>query len=79
MSPMNHSILVKLQKDQIAVGSLIDKLMDLSEREGEVGAIATFIGRVRGKEGTRQVDELFLEHYPTMTEKKNYENCLQCL
>ncbi|MEL0254459.1 MAG: molybdenum cofactor biosynthesis protein MoaE, partial [Burkholderiaceae bacterium] len=28
------------------------------------------IGRVRGKEGTRQVDELFLEHYPTMTEKK---------
>ena len=70
MSPMNHSILVKLQKDQIAVGSLIEKLMDLSEREGEVGAIATFIGRVRGKEGTRQVDELFLEHYPTMTEKK---------
>ena len=23
--------------------------MDLSEREGEVGAITTFIGRVRGK------------------------------
>jgi molybdopterin synthase catalytic subunit len=40
---MNYSILVKLQKDQIAVGSLIEKLMDLSEREGEVGAIATFI------------------------------------
>ena len=79
MSPMNHSILVKLQKDQIAVGSLIEKLMDLSEREGEVGAIATFIGRVRGKEDTRQVDELFLEHYPTMTEKKNYGDCLQCL
>jgi len=70
VSPMNHSILVKLQKDQIAVGSLIEKLMDLSEREGEVGAIATFMGRVRGKEDTRQVDELFLEHYPTMTEKK---------
>jgi len=70
---MNHSILVKLEKDQIAVGSLIEKLMDLSEREGEVGAIATFIGRVRGKEGTRQVDELFLEHYPTMTEKKIME------
>ena len=48
--PMNQSILVKVQKDQIAVGSLIEKLMDLSEREGEVGAIATFIGRVRGKE-----------------------------
>ena len=67
---MNHSILVKLQKDQIAVGSLIEKLIKLSEREGEVGAIATFIGRVRGKEDTRKVDELFLEHYPTMTEKK---------
>ena len=67
---MNHSILVKLQKDQIAVGSLIEKLMDLSEREGEVGAITTFIGRVRGEEQTRQVSELFIEHYPTMTEKK---------
>ena len=63
---MNHSILVKLQKDQIAVGSLIEKLMDMSEREREVGAIATFTGRVRGKEDTRQVDELFLEHYPAL-------------
>ena len=70
MSPVNNSILVKVQKDQIAVGSLIEKLMDLSEREGEVGAITTFTGRVRGKEEARQVDELFLEHYPTMTEKK---------
>ena len=70
MRPMNKSILVKVQKDQIAVGSLIEKLMDLSEREGEVGAITTFTGRVRGKEETRKVDELFLEHYPTMTEKK---------
>ena len=73
MSPMNNNILVKLQKDQIAVGGLIEKLMDLSGREGEVGAIATFIGRVRGKEETRQVSELFLEHYPTMTEKKIME------
>ena len=73
MSPMNNSILVKVQKEQIAVGSLIEKLMDLSEREGEVGAITTFTGRVRGKEETRQVDELFLEHYPTMTEKKIME------
>ena len=70
MSPMNNSILVKVQKDKIAVGGLIEKLMSLSEREGEVGAITTFIGRVRGKEETRQVSELFLEHYPTMTEKK---------
>ena len=70
---MKNSTLIKVQKDQIAVGSLIEKLMDLSEREGEVGAITTFIGRVRGKEETRQVNELFLEHYPTMTEKKIME------
>jgi len=70
---MNNSILVKVQKEQIAVGNLIEQLMDLSEREGEVGAITTFIGRVRGKEETRHVDELFLEHYPTMTEKKIME------
>ena len=73
MSPMNDSILVKVQKEKIAVGGLIEQLMDLSEREGEVGAITTFIGRVRGKEETRQVNELFLEHYPTMTEKKIME------
>ncbi|MDA9689769.1 molybdenum cofactor biosynthesis protein MoaE [Betaproteobacteria bacterium] len=67
---MSNSILVKVQKEQIAVGSLIEQLMDSSEREGEIGAITTFIGRVRGKEETRQVNELFLEHYPKMTEKK---------
>ena len=70
---MNDSILVKLQKEKIAVGGSVEQLIDLSEREGEVGAITTFIGRVRGKEETRQVNELFLEHYPTMTEKKIME------
>ena len=70
---MNDSILVKVQKEKIAVGNLIERLLDLSEREGEVGAITTFTGRVRGKEETRQVNELFLEHYPTMTEKKIME------
>ena len=70
---MNDSILVKVQKEKIAVGGLIEQLMDLSERGDEVGAITTFIGRVRGKEETRQVNELFLEHYPTMTEKKIME------
>ena len=73
MSPINKSILVRVQKGHIAVGSYIEQLMDLSEREGEVGAITTFIGRVRGKEETGQVNELFLEHYPTMTEKKIME------
>ena len=73
VNPMNDSILVKVQKEKIAVGGLIEQLMDLSEREGEVGAITTFIGRVRGKEETRHVNELFLEHYPTMTEKKIME------
>jgi len=67
---MNNGISVKVQKERIAVGALIEKLMNLSEREGEVGAIATFVGRVRGKEESRQVSELFLEHYPMMTEKK---------
>ena len=70
---MNDSILVKVQKEKIAVGNLIERLLDLSEREGEVGAITTFTGRVRGKEETRRVNELFLEHYPTMTEKKIME------
>ena len=70
---MNDSILVKVQKEKIAVGGVIEQLMDLSERENEVGAITTFIGRVRGNEETRQVNELFLEHYPAMTEKKIME------
>ena len=66
----NNGILVKVQEERIAVGDLTEQLMDLSEQGVEVGAITTFIGRVRGKEETRQVNELFLEHYPTMTEKK---------
>ena len=70
MSLVNNNILVKVQKDRIAVGGLIEQLMDLSEKEGEIGAINTFIGRVRGTEEKRQVNELFLEHYPLMTEKK---------
>ena len=57
---MNHSILVKLQKDQIAVGSLIEKLMDLSEREREVGAIATFTGRVANEYKEEPIQEKML-------------------
>ena len=36
---------------------------------GQVGAIASFVGLVRDQFGDQAVDELFLEHYPGMTER----------
>lgn len=36
---------------------------------GEVGAIASFVGLVRERFNGERVEELFLEHYPGMTEQ----------
>ena len=70
---MTRGMLIKVQKEKLNVGYLIDKLTACSERREEVGAVATFIGRVRGSDAKGKVNELFLEHYPEMTEKKIIE------
>ena len=67
---MGQHILVKVQEKNFDVKTLIENLTKSSEQENEIGAIATFIGRVRRNQEAGLVDELFLEHYPVMTEKK---------
>jgi molybdopterin synthase catalytic subunit len=39
-------------------------------RDSTVGAIASFIGQVRDKDGGKNLIALTLEHYPGMTERK---------
>ena len=39
-------------------------------RSGRVGAVVTFTGRVREREGERRIVALELEHYPGMTERR---------
>ena len=44
---MGQHILVKVQEKNFDVKTLIENLTKSSEQENEIGAIATFIGRVR--------------------------------
>ena len=67
---MSKGILVKVQEKKFDVGALIQNLTISSGCEDEIGAIATFTGRVRRNVEKGSVDELFLEHYPIMTKKK---------
>lgn len=44
----------------------------LTQLHGKMGAIATFVGTTRDFNDGEQVTTLFLEHYPSMTEKYLY-------
>lgn len=61
---MNISILV--QQDDFDV-ALLSKA--LRANSAEVGALATFIGCMRGNRQGQPLSEMFLEHYPGMTER----------
>lgn len=41
----------------------------LVEGDNDIGALATFVGLVRGGQGDSAIDAMVLEHYPAMTEK----------
>jgi len=57
---------VRVQRKSFDVGQLI---ADLHARNPRVGAVVNFIGYVRDLNVGQSVTELFLEHYPGMTEK----------
>lgn len=46
-----------------------DLQRDLLEAAGQVGAVATFTGLVRGNNEQRHIAVMELEHYPAMTER----------
>jgi len=56
---------VRVQREDFDVGAEVARL---SEGRGDIGAIVTFTGVVRGNDGGRQLTSLELEHYPGMTE-----------
>jgi molybdopterin synthase catalytic subunit len=57
---------VRVQHKSFDVGQLT---ADLHARNPRVGAVVNFIGYVRDLNIGQSVSELFLEHYPGMTEK----------
>jgi molybdopterin synthase catalytic subunit len=55
---------ISIQREDFGLDTEIE---DLKRASGNVGAIATFTGHVRGENG---LDSLTLEHYPAMTERE---------
>jgi molybdopterin synthase catalytic subunit len=45
------------------------EISNLSARSGAAGAIVTFTGLVRGGSGPSDIEAIYLEHYPGMTER----------
>ncbi|PVZ71585.1 molybdopterin synthase catalytic subunit MoaE [Pelagibaculum spongiae] len=57
--------MISVQLEDFNLGDEYQQLSD----DSETGAIATFVGRVRGSESGSGIDALYLEHYPAMTQK----------
>jgi molybdopterin synthase catalytic subunit len=58
--------MIRVQREDFDVGAEMAAL----GAAGEVGALASFVGLVRGRDGDAQIGAMTLEHYPGMTEKK---------
>ena len=67
---MTSNIFVKIQAEKFKIGEVIESLIDNESEKKEVGAIATFFGRVREKDNSKKISSLCLNHYPGMTERK---------
>ena len=59
--------MIKVQEDDFDVSA---ELAALSRGRGDVGAVASFIGLVRGAAGPGELSAMTLEHYPGMTERQ---------
>lgn len=65
---------VSVQTADFDLGAELNRLRTAAasgdaEVEAQVGAIASFVGYVRGRAGDETIHALELEHYPGMTEK----------
>jgi len=58
--------MIKVQPDDFDVGFETDEL--IGERT-DIGAVVTFVGRVRDLHSDKSLSTMTLEHYPGMTEK----------
>ena len=63
-----YSVLIQ-NEDINASKEILDlKKLSVQTNSGNVGALVTFLGTVRELHGSSKVTELYLEHYPEMTE-----------
>jgi len=67
---------VRVQAEDFDVGRELDAL---TRGRRDVGALASFVGLVRGANGGRAVGGMTLEHYPGMTEAALADICAQAL
>jgi len=58
--------MIRVQNEDFDIGAEMTALSG----NGDVGALASFVGLVRGQEGDENIGAMTLEHYPGMTEKK---------
>ncbi|MBT7291725.1 MAG: molybdenum cofactor biosynthesis protein MoaE [Rhodospirillaceae bacterium] len=58
--------MIRIQAEDFDVGAE----MAAMNGDGDVGALASFVGLVRGGKGDEKIGAMTLEHYPGMTEKK---------
>jgi molybdopterin synthase catalytic subunit len=58
---------IRVEEADFDVGAELSALYDRAD--GSLGAVATFVGLVRDRDGAEAVTALTLEHYPGMTEK----------
>lgn len=65
MSDQAAKNLIKVQAEDFSIGELYDRL---KSNDASSGAVVTFTGIVREHVET-QMQEMFLEHYPGMTER----------
>jgi molybdopterin synthase catalytic subunit len=63
---MSHFTYISVQADDFDFADEYQKLRNSSDSDG---AIVTFVGLVRNTNLSQNVNGLFLEHYPAMTEK----------
>ncbi len=55
----------------------IENHQNQMQKEGQFGAMASFVGTMRNVNEGEKIDEMFLEHYPGMTEKHLEEICTE--
>lgn len=63
---MNHLHKISIQSQDFSIG---DEVKALEEHNLTDGAVVTFSGRVRNHNNGDDVQGLYIEHYPQMTEK----------
>ena len=67
---MDTSLSVSIQTDDFELHQANQALETSAQNINQVGAIVSFVGKVREFSKQNKLSEMYLEHYPGMTEKQ---------